>query len=276
VAKWLLVGRLHPGNHPLWSSLVWRNELADSFVEVVAAPWFARPASGTWILNVWLRAMGARIGRGVWCESYWLPEADLIDLCLQRGISVAAINYRYSTIAPYPAPFMDGGRAVQYLRLHAAEFNLDKRAFGATGRSAVSGISLWLGFHDDLANPASKDPVERESTRLSAMAVRIGQSTYDPRTIAKLIDDTAHIEALQQLFDVKSGDPLNAIEAFQRYEDGSAVTHLTRDDPPVFMEYAQNNTPMPPSSTGNGIHHPRFGYYFKERMDKLASSASSK
>jgi non-ribosomal peptide synthetase-like protein len=80
VAKWALVGRLRPGNHPLWSSLVWRNELADSFVEVVAAPWFARPASGTWILNVWLRAMGARIGRGVWCETYWLPEADLIDL----------------------------------------------------------------------------------------------------------------------------------------------------------------------------------------------------
>ena len=80
VAKWVLVGRLRPGNHPLWSSVVWRNELADNFVEVVAAPWFARPASGTWILNVWLRGMGARIGRGVWCETYWLPEADLIDL----------------------------------------------------------------------------------------------------------------------------------------------------------------------------------------------------
>ncbi len=24
--------------------------------------------------------MGARVGRGVWCETYWLPEADLVDL----------------------------------------------------------------------------------------------------------------------------------------------------------------------------------------------------
>lgn len=79
-AKWLLVGRLHPGNHPLWCSLVWRNELADTFVETIAAPWFARPATGTWLLNVWLRSLGARVGRGVWCETYWLPEADLIDL----------------------------------------------------------------------------------------------------------------------------------------------------------------------------------------------------
>ncbi|MFC7489889.1 MULTISPECIES: Pls/PosA family non-ribosomal peptide synthetase [unclassified Knoellia] len=79
-AKWLLVGRLRPGDHPLWSSFVWRNELADTFVEVLAAPWFARAATGTLALNLWLRSMGARIGDGVWCETYWLPEADLVRL----------------------------------------------------------------------------------------------------------------------------------------------------------------------------------------------------
>ena len=79
-AKWLLVGRVRPGAHPLWSSFVWRNELADTFVEVLAAPWFAKAVAGTPLINVWFRAMGARIGRGVWCETYWLPETDLVDL----------------------------------------------------------------------------------------------------------------------------------------------------------------------------------------------------
>jgi non-ribosomal peptide synthetase-like protein len=79
-AKWLLIGRVRPGAHPLWSSFVWRNELADTFVEVLAAPWFARAVAGTPLLGVWFRAMGARIGRGVWCETYWLPETDLVDL----------------------------------------------------------------------------------------------------------------------------------------------------------------------------------------------------
>jgi len=79
-AKWLLVGRIRVGEHPLWSSFVWRNEVADTFVETVAAPWFARAASGTPVLNLWLRSLGAKIGRGVWCETYWLPEADLIEL----------------------------------------------------------------------------------------------------------------------------------------------------------------------------------------------------
>ncbi|WP_217995568.1 Pls/PosA family non-ribosomal peptide synthetase [Sanguibacter suarezii] len=79
-AKWALVGRVRLTDHPLWSSFVWRNELADTFVEVLAAPFFARIAVGTPVLNVWLRSVGARIGRGVWCETYWLPEADLVEL----------------------------------------------------------------------------------------------------------------------------------------------------------------------------------------------------
>jgi non-ribosomal peptide synthetase-like protein len=79
-AKWLLVGRVREGKHPLWSSFVWRNELADTFVESVATPWFAGLATGSPLLNLWFRAMGARIGRGVWCETYWLPEPDLVEL----------------------------------------------------------------------------------------------------------------------------------------------------------------------------------------------------
>jgi non-ribosomal peptide synthetase-like protein len=80
IAKWLVVGRIRAIEHPLWSSFVWRNEVSDTFVETVAAPWFARAASGTPVMNLWLRALGASIGRGVWCETYWLPEADLVTL----------------------------------------------------------------------------------------------------------------------------------------------------------------------------------------------------
>jgi non-ribosomal peptide synthetase-like protein len=80
IAKWVWVGRIEAKEHPLWSSFVWRNEVSDTFVETVAAPWFARAASGTPVMNLWLRALGAKIGRGVWCETYWLPEADLVTV----------------------------------------------------------------------------------------------------------------------------------------------------------------------------------------------------
>ncbi|AMW08326.1 amino acid adenylation protein [Streptomyces qaidamensis] len=80
VAKWALVGRHHSGEHPLWSSFVWRNELADTFVEVLAVPWLAGAVPGTPVMTAWLRGLGARIGKGVWVESYWLPETDLVTL----------------------------------------------------------------------------------------------------------------------------------------------------------------------------------------------------
>ncbi|WP_344332976.1 Pls/PosA family non-ribosomal peptide synthetase, partial [Kitasatospora putterlickiae] len=85
-AKWLLVGRFRAVEHPLWSGFVWRNELADTFVEVLAVPWLVGAVPGTPVLNLWLRALGAKVGHGVWCESYWLPEADLVTL--GDGVSI--------------------------------------------------------------------------------------------------------------------------------------------------------------------------------------------
>ncbi len=198
-------------------------------------------------------------------------SSAMLQPCLKNGISVASINYRYSKQAPFPAPMADSARAVQFLRLHAREYNLNPKAFVATGGSAGAGISLWIGFHDDMADPKSDDPVKRQSTRLSSMAVTAAQTTYDPRTVAKLISpETGRIGALRLLFGVKEGqDSLEATELFKLYEEGSPVTHLTAGDPPVLLIYPQSNTPLPPETSNIGIHHPRFGYFLKEKMDKL-------
>jgi non-ribosomal peptide synthetase-like protein len=79
-AKWLLVGRFTTSEKPLWSAFIWRNELADTFVEVLAVPWLVGAVGGSPLMNLWLRGLGARIGRGAWNESYWLPEADLVAI----------------------------------------------------------------------------------------------------------------------------------------------------------------------------------------------------
>src|SRR5207253_11448306 len=104
-------------------------------------------------------------------------QPQLLKDCLDSGISVAAINYRYSTQAIAPAPFQDGARAVQFLRSKAKEWNIDPKRFAATGGSAGAGISLWLGFHKDMAGAKSGDPVLRQSTRLACMVVFDGQTS---------------------------------------------------------------------------------------------------
>ena len=84
-AKWVLVGRFRPSAHPLWSSFVWRNELADVFTESLAGELIGMSV-GTPIINFWLRCMGTKVGRRVWCESRRLPEFDLITL--RDGVSI--------------------------------------------------------------------------------------------------------------------------------------------------------------------------------------------
>lgn len=76
-AKWLLVQRHRAGEHPLYSWFVWLNELQDQFVEVIAAPWCFNWTAGAGEMNLALRSLGVRVGRGAWIESYWFPETDL-------------------------------------------------------------------------------------------------------------------------------------------------------------------------------------------------------
>lgn len=80
-AKWVLTPNVAAGHqHPLWSSFVWRDELALTFVESLALPWMLRLLYGTPLLNLWLRTMGVKIGRGVWCETHRFPEPALVSL----------------------------------------------------------------------------------------------------------------------------------------------------------------------------------------------------
>ena len=198
-------------------------------------------------------------------------DGGLLSACLENGISVCAISYRLSQHAIAPASFHDSARAVQFIRSQSNDWNLDKERFAATGGSAGAGLSLWLGFHDDLANPEADDPIARESTRLSCMIVYNGQTSYDPRVIRKLFpeNDTYKHSALAQLYDVDLNE-LDELpkEKYALFEKCSALPHLTKDDPPAMLFYGVDyDTPI--TNQGVGIHHPRFGKLLKEQMDKL-------
>jgi acetyl esterase len=196
----------------------------------------------------------------------------LCEECLKSGIAVVAITYRLSDEAKAPAQFLDGARAIQFIRSKAKEWNIDPTKIAATGGSAGAGISLWLGFHDDLADPKNADPVLRQSTRLTCTAVTNGQTSYDPRFIRELEPgtDTYKVSALAKLFDM---DPENLDnlpkEKYKLFEECSPINHLTKDDAPALLIYLDNTLETPITSQNVGIHHPRFGKALKEKMDAL-------
>jgi len=192
--------------------------------------------------------------------------------CLDAGYSVAAINYRLTNTAPAPAAYLDCGRALQFLRANAQKWNLDKTRVASTGGSAGAGTSLWLAFHDDLADPKSEDPIARESTRLTCVVVDDGQSSYDPRFAEKIGIPRPNFERHDFFlpFYGITKEEIDTPKAYRRYEEFAPITHLTADDPPAMLNYSYRNEDVTEkTSLGLIVHHPKFGIALKQEMDKL-------
>ncbi len=79
-AKWALVWRYRPGEQPLWSTFVWRNELLNALHEHLAGPFLVDALTGTPFVCWYFRLLGARIGRRVYMETTDLSEFDLAQI----------------------------------------------------------------------------------------------------------------------------------------------------------------------------------------------------
>ena len=216
---------------------------------------------------------------GGWVNGDKVGVGDLKKL-LDSGISVASINYRFTTQAqeagikpPVKWPLEDAARAVQFLRSKAGEWNIDKTRIGATGGSAGACSSLWLAFHDDMAKPDSADPVARESTRLTAAAVNGAQTSLDPAQLREWIPNmrygghafgftggNARDSQFQQFYDHRA-DVLEWIKEYSPY------SHAGSGDPPVFLYYpAQDKPPVKGEAQTDPTHSAVLGLLLEEKL----------
>ncbi len=191
---------------------------------------------------------------------------------LDAGFSIAAINYRLTNTAPAPAAYLDCARALQFLRHNAAKWNINPQLVASTGGSAGAGTSMWLAFHDDLADPDNKDPIARQSTRLTCIAVRNGQSSYDPRFAEKIGLPRPNFERHPFFlpFYGINADEIDSPRAYERYEKAAPITYLSKDDPPALLSYSYPNAEVTEQTPlGLIVHHPKFGIALKQRCDSL-------
>ena len=190
---------------------------------------------------------------------------------LKEGISVVAINYRLMKHArdvepPVKAPLQDAARALQFVRSKAEEWNIDQERIAAAGSSAGACSSLWLLYHDDLADPESKDPIACESTRLYCAAVNNAQTTLDPRQMKAWTPNSkygGHAFGLNN-FDQFLAERDNILPWIQAY---SPYALVSADDPPVYLYYkappAIGKVQKDPTHTAN------FGVKLQERCVAL-------
>ena len=204
-------------------------------------------------------------------------SSEMIKIMNKEGISVASINYRLTEEGlfaegenMYPAPMHDGARALQFLRYHASKYNLDKTRFAATGGSAGGCMLMWLGFHPDLAQSDHQDPVLRESSRLQVLAPRGGQTTtYGPTFLEWFGVKSLNLSRRKGIIQ-SSSEKTPTAKQLALSLDASPITHLTPDDPPIYLLYNSANELVDEETLwGTWIHHPMLGIKLKEAMDEL-------
>ncbi|MBL7140709.1 MAG: alpha/beta hydrolase [Planctomycetes bacterium] len=187
--------------------------------------------------------------------------------CLEAGISFASINYRFREHAPIQDIVRDCARAIQFLRTKAKEWNIDPTRVASYGGSAGAGTSLWLAFHDDLADPDAADPVLRQSSRLTCAGCLNGQASYDLReweTIVGPPPDGARKEAeILDFYHFKDKAASETPEAERIMKDMSMLSLISAGDSPVFLFCAGPNTD--PKDRGHYVHHPRHAIAIRDR-----------
>lgn len=200
---------------------------------------------------------------------------NTVDRYLEAGISFASMNYRLSNGGefPYPTAMHDSARGLQFIRSKAGEWNLDPQRVACFGGSAGAGISLWLAFHDDLADPESDDPIARQSTRILAAGTTNGQSTYDMRTLREWfgLPDLETESALVSFYNMRKGETPDTPRVAKLAEDASPINHLSKDDKvAVHMSYSRPNTPVTKDThPSEWVHHALLGLKLQEAMRKL-------
>lgn len=197
-------------------------------------------------------------------------SSSLIKAMHEAGISVGSISYRYATTQPLPGPMLDGARAVQFLRANAETYNLDKTRFALTGGSAGAGISLWIAMHDDMADPDSDDPIARESTRVSCATVSGGQVSYDPRFWIKLgLGKGLNHSAFPTILGYEDGTSWDEPGLVANAEASAPINFLSKDDPPMRLNYGVRLEVTDDTSIGDLVHHPLHGVTLQQAAEPL-------
>lgn len=214
---------------------------------------------------------------GGWANGDRALGASRVTNMLAHGVSVVSVEYRFineatadRVVPPVKGPMLDCARALQFVRSQAKEWNIDKKRIGASGGSAGACTSLWLAFHDDLADPKSADLVARESTRLACAAVGAPQTSLDPKQMREWTPNSrygAHAFGVSGNFDAFVAAREKIMPWIKEY---SPYELVSSDDPPVYLYFS-----TPPNlgmDEKDPTHTANFGVKLKEHCDSLSAA----
>lgn len=221
-------------------------------------------------------------------------SATGLKAVLEAGIAWVGVDYRLLEEPGVETEgviksLKDSQRCLQFVRRWSELLNVDPERVGLTGGSAGAGTSLWLAYHDDMADPDSPNAWQRQSTRVTAASVTATQATYDvwrwaPDIFAPtfsfvsndLLLSQAQLRAMLVRFYGLDGalvdDPAGIEAALLTDElaayraDVDMLALLSNDDPDTYV----TNTAPAAGPTDDGfdlLHHPLHAMAVRDAAD---------
>jgi len=107
---------------------------------------------------------------GGWVSRHSAINPGLAKLFTDRGETVFAVVHGSRPKFTLKEIGSDIQRATRFVRAHAAEYGVDPNKLGISGGSSGGHLSLWQSVSGDDGDPKAKDPVDRVSSRIQAVA----------------------------------------------------------------------------------------------------------
>jgi acetyl esterase/lipase len=182
---------------------------------------------------------------GGFFSSHEAINPNFVRPLIDRGFTVFAVVHGSQPRFTVPEIIQDLNRAVRFIRRNAREFGIDPNRIGIYGGSAGGHLSLMLGTAGDKGDPGAKDPVDRESSRVQAVACFFPAT--DLLNFGKpgkeMIHATDHQAPFRAAFDYRELDKQSMlwvpITDAQRLREItrqiSPITFVTPDDPPTLI-----------------------------------------
>jgi acetyl esterase/lipase len=160
---------------------------------------------------------------------------------LSDGYAFAAVNYRLSDDAHFPAQIEDCKAAVRWLRSNAAKYNLDPDRFGAWGTSAGGHLVAMLGTTVDTTIFDVGQNLE-VSSRVQAVADWFGPTDFLQMDAHKVPDGMGHNGAGSPESRLIGGAlQLNREKATA----ANPITYITPNAPPFLIAHGDADRLVP-------------------------------
>ena len=191
---------------------------------------------------------------GGWFSSHESINPGFATEFLARGYTVFAVVHGSQPKFTIPEVVSDMHRALRYIRHYAKGYNIDPDRIGITGGSAGGHLSLMQGTAGDKGDPNAKDPVDRVSSRVQAVACFFPPTDFlnygEPGNIAlgrgTLSDFRAPFDFHE--FDKKINAFVPITDEDKLLEIGrqiSPIYHVTPDDPPTLIIHGDADKLVP-------------------------------